>query len=308
MTGLVVDIGGTNTRVALAENGRVLTDTIQRYANAEHEGLTPVLQAYQAETGARPKGAVVDVAGPVSDGTATLTNRDWHFSETEISNCLGAENAWLINDLQAVGHSFDFLPERELVPVHTGAPAANGPALIVNAGTGFNAAVVHDTPSGRIVPPSESGHASLPVTTAEELRLADALRAEHGFASVEEILTGRGLEALYRFVTGGNTSSSREIVKQALAEDPAAKQAVDMFVHFFGRVTGDLALVHMPVKGIWLVGGVARAIAPFLAPTFNKSCRDKGRFSDLAGSFSVHLVTDDYAALIGCAAVLKARQ
>ena len=34
------------------------------------------------------------------------------------------------------------------------------PGSVIGVGTGFNAAVVYDTPHGRLVPPSEAGHAS----------------------------------------------------------------------------------------------------------------------------------------------------
>ena len=39
---LVADIGGTNTRVALADGRRILPTTIRRYSNAEFPGLESV--------------------------------------------------------------------------------------------------------------------------------------------------------------------------------------------------------------------------------------------------------------------------
>ena len=45
---LVADIGGTNTRVALAEGTQVRADSIRRYSNADYPGLEPVLRAYLA--------------------------------------------------------------------------------------------------------------------------------------------------------------------------------------------------------------------------------------------------------------------
>ena len=48
---LVADIGGTNTRVALAEGSRILTDSIHRFANADHPGLESVLRDYVAMQG-----------------------------------------------------------------------------------------------------------------------------------------------------------------------------------------------------------------------------------------------------------------
>ena len=45
---LVADIGGTNTRVALADGKVVRQASICRYANAEFSSLEPVLTRYMA--------------------------------------------------------------------------------------------------------------------------------------------------------------------------------------------------------------------------------------------------------------------
>ena len=43
---LVADVGGTNTRVALAEGERLLKDTVKKYANKDYPGLGGVLSAF----------------------------------------------------------------------------------------------------------------------------------------------------------------------------------------------------------------------------------------------------------------------
>ena len=68
-----------------------------------------------------------------------------------------------------------------------------------------------------------------------------------------------------------------------------------------GRVAGDLALVHLPFQGLYLIGGVARAFSPYFAKGFTTAFRDKGRFSDFMDDFPVYIIEDDYAALEGCA-------
>ncbi|MBT0956683.1 glucokinase [Alphaproteobacteria bacterium KMM 3653] len=306
MTGLIADIGGTNTRVALCDQGHLNRASIRRFANADYPGLEPILKAYLAETGAAPSGAVIDVAGPVENGAARLTNRDWSFSESGIAKTSGAKTVRLINDMQAVGHAFGHVAQADLTPIHAGEPQPGGTGMIVNAGTGFNAALITGTGANRIVPPSESGHISLPVTNPAELALADTLRESHGFASVEEILTGRGLEALHAWRTSAPSPAAAKVVEAATAGDPAALETTQKFLEFLGRVTGDLALIHLPYGGIWVVGGVARALSPFFGPRFLAACHDKGRFSALTARFPIHMVTDDYAALTGCAAYLAA--
>ena len=56
---LVADIGGTNTRVALASGPTLQPGSIRRYRNAEAGSLSEVFQSYLVETGARPVAACV---------------------------------------------------------------------------------------------------------------------------------------------------------------------------------------------------------------------------------------------------------
>ncbi len=67
-------------------------------------------------------------------------------------------------------------------------------------------------------------------------------------------------------------------------------------------VCGNLALQNLPFGGLYLIGGVARSVSPWFDRFgFAAAFRDKGRFTSFMDSFPVHLVTDDYAALTGCA-------
>jgi glucokinase len=73
-------------------------------------------------------------------------------------------------------------------------------------------------------------------------------------------------------------------------------------------VSGDLALQNLPFGGLYLVGGVARAIAPYLDQFgFAEAFFAKGRFADFMRNFPVSVIEDDYAALIGSAQFLRSQ-
>jgi glucokinase len=309
---LVADIGGTNTRVALARGRDVIAGSIRRYANAGETGLEPVLRRYLAEEG-NPglAAACVAMAGPVKDGRGTLTNLDWSMDKDTLAGATGAGVTAILNDLQAQGHALGFLgagTTREILPFSEA--SGHAAKLVVNVGTGFNIAVVFDTEGGRLVPPAEAGHITLPVRSDEDLRLARFVGATHGFASVEEVLSGRGIVQVHDWVgheAGTPTSSSSAEIMAALERrDERAVRAARVFVRYLGEVSGDLALVTLPFGGVWLVGGLARAFAPYLQEFgFVEAFRDKGRFSEFMEGFGVGVVEDDNAALIGCAAHLS---
>ncbi|MCB1398765.1 MAG: glucokinase [Rhodobacteraceae bacterium] len=309
---LLADIGGTNTRVALAEGGRLLPRTIRRFANAGHRSLDEVLGAFLAAEG-NPDcaGACVAAAGPVRDGVASMTNLDWTIDAGAVARAARAETVAVLNDLQAQGHALGHLAPEALREVVAGPPPAPGASqLVVGVGTGFNAAPVHEAPGGRIVAASECGHTSLPVRTEADLRLLRFVETVHGFPGVEDVLSGRGLERLYTFVTaeaGARTDLPAAAIMEAMnGRAPMALETGRIFARLLGAVVGDLALNHLPFGGVYLCGGVARAFAPWFAEFgFADAFHDKGRFSGFMQNFRVAVIEDDYAALTGCAVHLQ---
>ena len=309
---LVADIGGTNTRVALAEGRQILPDTIRRYSNAEFPGLESVLRRYiEDEDGVDPKAACVAVAGPVRDGRATLTNLEWTIDKTTLMRATRAETVAILNDLQAQGHALGYLEPAVIRPILAGPEVqAHAARLVIGVGTGFNATPVFETANGRLVPPSEAGHANLPIRTDADLRLCRYVETAHGFPGVEDVLSGRGLERAYAWL-GDEASDPRERSAQQIMEscadgqDDRAIEAARIFTRILGTVAGNLALIQLPFGGIYLVGGVSRAFAPYLDRFgFGEAFRDKGRFAGFMSNFSVSVIEDDYAALTGSAAHL----
>jgi glucokinase len=105
--------------------------------------------------------------------------------------------------------------------------------------------------------------------------------------------------------------ASAKMIMEGLAHnaDPRAVEAAQIFTRILGTVAGNLSLIQLPFGGVFLVGGVARAIAPYLTQFgFGDAFRDKGRFAGFMGNFSVSVIEDDYAALNGSAAHLVALQ
>lgn len=306
---LLADIGGTNTRVALAEGTRLLPDSVRKFSNAEFPGLGAVLERFLEEAG-HPDcaGACVAGAGPVRDGVLTLTNLDWTIDGETVGRAARAEKVAVLNDLQAQGHALGHLPQTSVSQVVAGgAPRPGATMLVIGIGTGFNCAPVYEAPGGRFVPPAEAGHANLPIRSEIELELCRTLEDAHGFPSVEEVLSGRGLKHLDSFFSrrAGRPReyASDQIIAAAEAgDDPVATETLREFIRIFGTVTGNLALIHLPFGGIYLIGGMARAVSPwFESMGYADALRDKGRFAGFMRNFSVSVVDDDFAALTGCA-------
>ena len=320
---LLADIGGTNTRVALADGTKLRLDSLARFSNAEYKArgqdIAAILRDYLAQTGARVEGVCVAAAGPVQDGVATMTNLDWVMDGAKLSDASGAHRVAILNDLQAQGQALGHIAAENLRLLTPGPAHPGGAMLVVGLGTGVNAAPVHDTAAGRVVPPSECGHVNMPVRSEEDLRLMrfiEALltaRGETPHCGVEEVLAGRGLANLYAFALAevGQTRTSPPTSAEVLAgldrDDPQAVYAARLYTRILAQALADLALIHLPYAGIYLIGGMSRAMTPHFARFgLTDTFREARRVDLLQKDFSITVVEDDFAALTGCAAFLAA--
>lgn len=313
---VVADVGGTNTRVALARGRVVDTSSIRRYRNAGVARLEDLLRRYLDETAPGPVGgACVALAGPVRGGAAQMTNFGWTLTEGDLAAAIDApaQGVALLNDLQAQGQALDSIAPGHLQPLRAGTDEPGAARLVIGFGTGVNAAAVQPLQGGRgwLVPPAEAGHIHLPVADDTDAALAAWMRQDPGFASVEDVLAGSGLERLYRFHAERDGARGQldaaAIMAGIDAADPLALTVGAHYIRLMARYTALLALVHLPFGGIYVIGGVARAFAPHAeALGFDAAFCQMGRFSDFVAGFSVSVLTDDFAALTGCAAYLDA--
>ncbi|MBR3369995.1 MAG: glucokinase [Rhodobacteraceae bacterium] len=309
---LVADIGGTNTRMALARGHKLIAPSTTRFRNAEFSGLGEIVVEFLSQHDEKPQHAAFALAGLVHGDTAEMTNLGWTANAQDIARTNDIAKVHFLNDLQAQGYAVGGLAENHLRPIRTGQQEGNT-RLVIGLGTGVNAAPVYCTSTGQVVvPPSESGHIHLPLRGQDDYRLADWLIARRGIASVEDVLAGAGLERLYDFhaeqsgMAGGKDAAA--ILAAMDAECTLAQTVGRHYVRLLAQTMASLALVTLPYAGIYLIGGVARAFAPWLDTFgFEAAFTDMGRMSDLVQRFPVALVEDDYAALAGCAAYLTTR-
>jgi glucokinase len=307
---LVADIGGTNTRVALARGATLLHETISLYKNNDFNCLELILQVYLAQKNTIVHAVCIAAAGPVAQDVALMTNLDWRIEAANVARATGARHVALLNDLQAQGHALGRIDSALLLPILSPKISTSGDKstkLVVGIGTGFNAAPVHHVKAGRLVVASECGHVNLPLSSTEDYDFVKFLQKNHSFLGVEEVLSGRGLEHLYIYTSQQANPKAGSEIMRLIGQDPTCEMAARLFMRFLGAAVGNLALTHLPFGGIYLCGGVARAFAPYFEPLgFEAAFSEKGRFAPFMAQFSVSLVTDDFAALTGSAVYLAA--
>lgn len=301
---LCADIGGTNTRVALLDGTRLRDNTVRRFENAKSAGLEDILRRFLAEQYlSAPDAVSLALAGPVAGDRGHLTNLDWHINTDSARAATGSAEAFLLNDLQAQGHALPFLGNDSFRSVQAAQAAPKGASsLMIGIGTGLNVAPVHHIAGRTFVPPAEAGHIDYNPQDAGMSAFAADLSKRLGHVAAEDILSGRGIERAYRSLNSAASIHSHDVMALAQSGDATALNAVGLLVRSLGHFAGDMALTHLPRGGIYLVGGVSRALQPYFDSLgFAQSFAAKGRFSDFMAQFPISIVEDDYAALIGCA-------
>lgn len=261
---LVVDVGATTSRFALARADGSL-DAVRAVANDEAADLATVLDAALAASGSvRPVACVLAVAGPVDGDLVKLTNRPWSFSQRALRNELKLSRLVVVNDFVAAAHALPALRQADLVAVGSGRSEPRGTMLVCGPGTGFGAACLHrDRGKPRAVA-SEAGHMRLGAATADEARIVAHLVREEGPAVIEHVLSGPGLGRLHRILSGED-ANAEAIIAAARLGKKGARETVNAFLRLFGRVAGDLALAFDARGGVFMAGGIGRALAPFFA-------------------------------------------
>lgn len=279
---LVADIGGTNARLALSQDGVVLPETVRSFRNEDFDSFLAVAHRFLETTDAHDlTETVVAVAGPVWGTHAKLTNRDWRFEVGEIASALNLASVALINDLSALGHALLALKPTQLLPILPGEDASASPtqSLIVGIGTGFNVCPVLHSAEKVECMEAEFGHMSLPLSVAD---IAQPVLGDISdvFPTVEECFSGRGYKAVLE--RGGTP---------------------DVYAELMAALARDLVMAFMPRSGLYFNGGVARSVL-----TSSSRAGFKESFAQsyaLAPKLTVpvSLINDDSAALIGCARV-----
>ena len=291
---LVADIGGTNTRFAIAEHNSLIAGSSVRYSNLDFNSFLEAAQFYCASLdGKKPSSICIAIAGPVSFGKGDLTNGKWSFDTSILAHSLGFERAYILNDLVALGYALDVLPDYAVRQINGGTPLGSQ-SLVAGIATGFNVSMCH---AGHVIE-AELGHASLPSSIIGVLRdvLGENVRS---FNTVESLYSGRGLTALH-FALGFAETDPAQIT--CLNSHEGAK-TVMLFAQLLGLFCKEMAFQYMPFGGLYLNGSVVRAItsSKLAANIIIAEAEKDERFSGRFGQVPLFVITEDNAALYGCA-------
>ncbi len=310
---LVGDVGGTNARFAIARmvDGQRVLEHHESFKGADYPTFLKGVAAFIDGCAVKPTGGVIAVAGRVTDGEIDLTNSPWRVSEAELQT-LGLNPVRLINDFEALAWGAPAVPSDMLASL--GGPEEGDPhaaIAVLGPGTGFGvSALARDIHGHAVAMPSEGGHACFAPGDAVEDEILRILRRRYERVSIERLICGPGLLNMHRALAEIDGRESHiddpaQITTEAL-ENPNSHCGATLarFCAILGAVAGDIALTTGARGGVYIAGGIAPRILPFLkASPFRERFERKGRFQPYMQAIPTKVILHKHAALLGAARV-----
>lgn len=306
---LVADIGGTNARFALVEEGRIGPVRERTLHCADYPDLGAAIARYLEDEG-RPavREAAVAVATFVTTDHIKLTNNAWSFSIEATRQALGLDRLILVNDFTALALSLPLLSPGEVRQVGGGEALPRAPIGLIGAGTGLGVSGL--LPCGdRWVPlEGEGGHTAFSPTTPRQCDVLRHLLGSHEHVSTERIGSGPGLivlhDALCRLDGRTPPSLTPEQIAEQADTDPHCGETVAMFCEILGAAAANLCVTLGARGGIYIGGGVVPALgARFDRSGFRARFESKGRFRRYVSAVPTFVITGHNPALRGVARV-----
>ena len=316
---LAGDIGGTKTSLGLFEpaGDRLRLIRGQTFASRDYPGLEPILASFLAPGHADIQAACLGIAGPVRANRVATANLPWIINGDDLAATFALARVELINDLVAMAEGIPALGPDDLATLQAGTPDLEGNAALIAAGTGLGIAILA-AGAGDLVPlPSEGGHGDFAPRNHEEIALLQTLIGRFGHVSVERVLSGPGLVNIYEHLRdSGFATEAPELADELANRDPGevisdwgeggrshlCTKALELFVRIYGATAGNLALLALSTRGLYLGGGIApKMLARLRDGSFLEAFLDKGRYRKLLLDVPVAVILNPETPLLGAA-------
>lgn len=313
---VVADIGGTNSRFALAtgkENGLFTLEHIHILKGKDYGSFEEALSAYLALIdGIKPTAMCAAIAGPVLGDQVKMTNLPWQFSCNAVAKQFGFEAFTAMNDFAAVAAGIPLMGKDHLITLKEGTVQDGANKAVFGPGTGLGVAGVIKYQNQWLPNPCEGGHINIAASCAFEADVIKAAMSHLGHVSAEAFISGPGLVNLYEAIcevegTKAQAFEPSDITAKALDQsDASCVTTLQTFCSFLGSFAGNLALTYGATGGIYLAGGILPRFTDFVINSdFAAKFAHKGPMSPYVENIPAYLVTHPELAFNGAAAWLE---
>ena len=294
---LLIDLGGTNVRHAFFINNALSKISKEKISDNE---FIPFITKLLNGAKSKIEYLVVAAAGPNNQGFINLTNRNLLINSSELEATFNLKKCLLLNDWEAVAFSLSEMKKKSFLSIKGNVPS-NKNTLLIGPGTGLGVTLIIDD---QIIP-TEFGNV---FSTTKSMMESFGIESNKKFLSLENILSGPGIEMLYEEKFGKKLSSEK-IITLALERDENALFIINNFLKTLITIIDDLVL-SFTCKRVILGGAILNSLKSIM--TSEKilnyfSSRINPKYSQLIEEVQVDLLLEDEPGIYGCLAFLKTK-
>ena len=310
MAAFVADVGGTNIRLAVLEDGKLLD--IKKYLCADFETIDAAIQHYfDSISNVLFDVGCIAIACPVNDDWVKMTNHTWAFSIQALKSQLNLNWLGVINDFAAVAHSLPVLNDSQIIQLGEGHRNPKGNIAVFGPGTGLGVEHLTMTSQGWQTLDGEGGHVDFAPCDENDVVIWRYLQSLHGRASAEEVMSGRGIVNIYSAfcehagLTPEFTEASQ--ITHAAQQNTCeiSLKTVNQFCRVMGNFAGNLALNLATTGGVFIGGGIATRLLDYLEQgDFRSAFENKGQFAHYVKPIPTYLIVEPDHGLLGAGAFL----
>ncbi len=308
---IALDIGGTNTRIALVDiNEKPVIKKEKIYVTRNVKNVESLIKKFNKNA----ENAGIGFAGPIMSHKAKLTNADLKIDARELKKKTGLKKIYLMNDFYANGVGSRFVEKKDEYVINKGRGFKNNVSIVVGAGTGLGKSIIiEDT-----VYPCEPGGTTLTIEDIDDYALFDYFKIKYRRIPIyEDVLSGNGLIDIYdhleiksnlktnlkiRGLIKKEPYYKAQVITRYSSKDKLCDMTLQIFTKFYGRFIRDSCLNLLSSK-VYLIGGISMAIKPYLKKYFMQEFLNNQRYQKLLKKVNISLIENMDIGLIGAAAV-----
>jgi len=219
-------------------------------------------------------------------------------------------SARLVNDFVAVGLGLLVVDPKDIVVLHNVAKVEGAAMAGIGAGTGLGKVYLTREHPGKeyVAWPSEGGCLDFTAHNQLEWELRQYLWARDGHVTVEGVVSGPGLQNIHQFLSVRSGTKledyealeAREIGQRALdRSDDICVQAVEMMMSSYAAECRSLAIHHLPLGGIYICGGLAPKLLPFVKEILARAYLENELMNPIVALCPLYVVTNEFLGVLG---------
>lgn len=289
---LVGALGGTYISLAIMDIDELTVSNFALLDSADFASPMQAIERYIKSVPRVPNKVGLSVAGPVDGERARMSNLPWSFDRNDIRAITGADQIFFINEFEALALAAPRMSAYDLIELNRGQLRRTATRAVISAGTSVGTAALVWAGDKWCPLSGQSRLATFPTPLTGEFDLHAMLGSE-GAVAAGEVLTGRGLVALYAGLRGKRSKlNPAQITKAGLSgEDADAVRALELMATWLGRFAGDVALHFGAAGGLFLAGGMPSNIVPALQTArFRDAFEGRGERRAYLGNVAINVI------------------